>query len=46
MFIVLVTGICLWLIYGIFKGDVPLTIANSVTLVLAGIILYFKIKNG
>jgi len=46
MFILVVTGLCLWLIYGIFKSDVPLTIANSVTLVLASIILYFKIRNG
>jgi MtN3 and saliva related transmembrane protein len=46
MFIVLVTGLCLWLIYGVFIGDIPLTISNSLTLMLAGIILYFKIKNG
>jgi uncharacterized protein with PQ loop repeat len=27
-------------------ADLPLILANGVTLVLAGTILYFKIKNG
>ena len=46
MFIVLVIGIALWLIYGILVGDVPLIAANAVTLVLVGIILFFKLRYG
>jgi MtN3 and saliva related transmembrane protein len=46
MFLVLVTGLTLWLTYGFWRGEMPLIIANSVTLMLAGIILYFKIRHG
>jgi MtN3 and saliva related transmembrane protein len=46
MFAVLVTGLVLWLTYGIHKGEIPLMIANSVTLVLAGTILFFKLRHG
>ena len=46
MFLVLVTGLVIWLVYGFWKGEIPLIAANSVTLMLAGIILYFKIKHG
>ena len=46
MFIVLVTGISLWLTYGILTSDQPLATANSVTLLLANTILYFKIRHG
>jgi MtN3 and saliva related transmembrane protein len=46
MFLLLVTGLCLWLTYGFGKGEVPIIAANGVTLVLAGIILFFKIRRG
>ncbi|WP_147707269.1 SemiSWEET transporter [Microvirga massiliensis] len=46
MFLVLVTGLSLWLVYGLWKGEIPLIAANSVTLMLASTILYFKIKHG
>ena len=46
MFLVLVTGLCLWLLYGFWKGEIPLIAANSVTLVLASTILFFKLKHG
>ena len=44
MFLMLVTGIVLWLIYGVLIDDMPLIVANSVTLVLAGAILLAKIR--
>ena len=44
MFTMMVTGNALWLIYGILIGDMPLMIANAVTLVLAGAILAAKIR--
>ena len=46
MFLVLVTGLSPWLTYGIWRGEWPLIIANSITLMLASTILYFKIRHG
>src|SRR6059058_5644170 len=46
MFLVLVTGLTLWLTYGIWKSEIPLIAANSITLMLASTILYFKLKHG
>lgn len=46
MFLTLVTGICLWLVYGLLIGDLPLILANGVTLVLAGAILFCKLRFG
>jgi len=42
----LVTGLSLWLTYGIWRGEIPLIAANSITLTLASTILYFKIRHG
>ena len=44
MFLVLVTGLGLWLTYGVWKGEPPIIIANGVTLTLAGTILFFKVR--
>jgi MtN3 and saliva related transmembrane protein len=43
MYIILITGIILWLVYGIFKTDWPIIIANSVTLLLVIPILILKL---
>jgi MtN3 and saliva related transmembrane protein len=43
MYSILCTGVLLWLIYGIAISDLPIIIANSVTLALALSILYFKL---
>ena len=44
MFIILTTGVFLWLVYGILIEDLPLLIANLITFILASIILVYKIK--
>ena len=44
MYITLVTGVFLWLIYGFLIKDLPLILANLVTLILASSILFLKIK--
>lgn len=44
MYIIFIIGITSWLIYGLHKEDLPLTLANSVTIVLASIILVCKLK--
>lgn len=37
-------GVFLWLVYGLYVNALPVIIANFVTLILAGIILFFKLK--
>lgn len=44
MYLVLVVGIVLWLIYGTMKGDATLIVANVMTLTLACGILAAKIS--
>ncbi|AJD51594.1 MtN3 and saliva related transmembrane protein [Thalassospira sp. MBR-102] len=46
MFLILCTGIALWLVYGLVRGDWPVIIANGFTLVLASTILFFKLRHG
>ena len=46
MFLVMVLGLLLWLMYGLFSGDAPLVAANAVTIVLAGGILFMKLRYG
>ncbi|MDP1747556.1 MAG: SemiSWEET transporter [Bacteroidota bacterium] len=46
MYIIFTIGIVFWLTYGILLSDIPIIIANSVTLILAITILFLKIKNG
>lgn len=41
MFSLFFIGILGWLIYGIFIQDLPMILANTVTIVLAGIIMFF-----
>ena len=45
-YIILTLGVTLWLIYGIIKSDIPIIAANTVTIVLASTILFFKLKYG
>ena len=44
MFLIFTTGVIFWLIYGVLLSELPLVIANAVTLVLAISILIAKIK--
>jgi MtN3 and saliva related transmembrane protein len=44
MFSIFCVGVFLWFTYGIFKNDLPVTIANLLTFVQAVIILAFKVK--
>ncbi|QKJ65529.1 SemiSWEET transporter [Deefgea piscis] len=43
MYLIFVTGVSLWLVYGFMLGDWPLILANSVTLLLAGAVLLMKL---
>jgi MtN3 and saliva related transmembrane protein len=44
MYLLMVAGVALWLVYGLALGDVPLIAANGATLVLAATILYAKLR--
>ncbi|MGH6673303.1 MAG: SemiSWEET transporter [Xanthobacteraceae bacterium] len=46
MFLLMATGIILWLVYGAILRDLPLVLANGVTLGLAATILVFKLRFG
>lgn len=45
-FILLTTGILLWLIYGILLGSLPIILANAITLIGCLYILIMKVKYG
>ena len=44
MFIIFTFGVFCWLIYGLIIQDIPIILANLVTIFLAGFILISKIK--
>ena len=44
MYIVICTGLLLWLVYGILKSDAAIIIANIITFAMAFVILLFKLK--
>ena len=44
MLLILATGIGLWVAYGILKGDAVIVVANSVSLLLLGNLVVFKVK--
>ena len=44
MFSLLALGITLWIVYGVVTSDLPVVVANSVTLVFVGLILALKLR--
>ncbi len=44
MFLIFTLGVLSWLIYGFIKLDLPLILANAITLILSMFILIFKLK--
>ena len=44
MFIIFTIGVFSWLVYGIIISDLPIILANVVTLILSLFILVFKLK--
>jgi MtN3 and saliva related transmembrane protein len=45
MYILFTLGTLMWFIYGIASNNLPVWLANGFTLILASIILYFKIQS-
>ncbi|MBQ27625.1 MAG: hypothetical protein CMH81_05735 [Nitrospiraceae bacterium] len=46
MYIILATGVLLWTIYGFINEDIPLLLANGITLVFVCSILVLKLRHG
>jgi MtN3 and saliva related transmembrane protein len=46
MYTLFTLGIALWLVYGMLIHDLPVMLANGVTLVLALIVLALKLRYG
>lgn len=44
MYTVFTIGTFLWLLYGLLSSNLPVTVANSITLIFASIILFYKIR--
>ena len=45
MFLILATGIALWIVYGVMQTDTVIILANSVSLAFLCAILFFKLRN-
>ena len=45
MYVIFVSGVFLWFVYGCYLHNLPMIIANIVTMLFASIILFFKVKN-
>jgi MtN3 and saliva related transmembrane protein len=46
MFLMMATGVALWLAYGLFRLDLPLIASNVVSLMFALTILVLKLRHG
>ena len=44
MYALFTSGVALWLVYGLILGDVPITLANAITLALALAVLVMKLR--
>lgn len=44
MFSLFTLGVILWLVYGILISDLPIIVANIVTLILASVLLSWKLR--
>ena len=44
MFSLLAAGVALWIIYGVVTSDLPVIVANSVTLIFVTLILTLKLR--
>lgn len=46
MLIIFQIGLICWLIYGILLQELPIIIANSITIILVFLLIFIKIKYG
>ncbi len=43
-YVIITIGLALWLVYGLFKNDLPLIVANSMMVILTGAITIMKLR--
>lgn len=46
MYMMFTLGVLFWLMYGFYLGELPIIVANCITLTLSSIILFMKIRFG
>ncbi|MFO1379006.1 MAG: SemiSWEET transporter [Chitinivorax sp.] len=46
MYAIFLSGVVLWLIYGVMIDAMPIIVANAVTMILAGAVLLAKLRFG
>ncbi|MGK4008601.1 SemiSWEET transporter [Sorangium sp. So ce1036] len=46
MYAAFVSGVCLWLVYGLLTEDAPIILANAVTVLLSGTVFVLKLRYG
>ncbi|MEZ4875404.1 MAG: SemiSWEET transporter [Flavobacteriaceae bacterium] len=44
MYVMFVSGVFLWICYGVSNNQLPIIVGNAVTFVLAGTILWYKLR--
>jgi MtN3 and saliva related transmembrane protein len=44
MLIVLISGITLWIVYGMMKSDLPIIVTNSFSFLINGLMIFFRFK--
>jgi MtN3 and saliva related transmembrane protein len=42
---ILATGLALWIVYGVFRSDMVIVLANTVGLILVAILIGFKVRD-
>lgn len=45
MYTLMFSGTVCWLIYGIFKRDIPITLANGISSMASFVIFYYKLRD-
>ncbi|PCJ96982.1 MAG: glutathione synthetase [Flavobacteriaceae bacterium] len=43
MYILFISGVFLWIIYGVYSWQIPIIVGNVLTFLLAGVILTYKL---
>jgi MtN3 and saliva related transmembrane protein len=46
MYVAFATGVCLWMMFGLLIGNLPIIVSNAITLGLALAIIAMKLKYG
>lgn len=45
MYLIFAFGVAMWLAYGLVLDNIPMIVANTITLLLALVVLFFKLRD-